>query len=333
MSEPTKVSISTHEEAYALVERALAGEFENELLDIDFTGDWSTLMIKVSGENYHATLNGRLVRALSELQTQLNRLYANAAYGKSAKALSNEEREEIELVFQVSDGSTNVLADLGTWATSIADTAIDKMTGTEIAVVVVGLALVWAGSRAIQQHNERKQQETEQEHDSRRHEATLKAENERHEKLVGQMAASNETVRMALQERSQFESNVLRSTPTAESVEISGRQFSRDEIEEASRTERQTTELTRRDGVYYVNGIVTKAEGFNVSLEDVHGAAFRADLTRGKLDEEELEDLWSALRDATPASLKVAARVRDDAIVSATIIGMADQVPSPHDPH
>lgn len=330
MAETQTVTISSHEDAYALVERALSGELENELLDIDFAGDWSTLRIKVEGENYHASLNGRLVRTLSDLQTQLNRLYAHAAYGKSAKALSNDEREEIELIFQVSEGSTDIWADLGTWATSIADTAIDKMTGTEIVIVVLGMGLIWAGSRALQQHNERKQQESDQEQESRRHEATLRAETERHERLIEQMASQNETVRMALHERAQFEHNVLKATPTADSVDIGGRKFGRAEIEDASRSERQTTELRRRDGIYYVSGIVTKAEGFNVSLEDAEGTAFRAELSRGKLDEEELEDLWSALRDSTPINLQLTARVRDDAIFSATIIGMAEPLHPSH---
>ncbi|MDR5897932.1 hypothetical protein QC823_02870 [Halomonas vilamensis] len=326
MNEPTNVKIASHDDAYELIEQALKGELEDKLLDIDFAGDWSTLRIKVSGEQYHASLNGRLVRTLGELQTQLNRLYAHAAYGKSAKALSNDEREEIELVFQVSEGSTDIWADLGSWGTSIADTAIDKMTGTEIVIVVLGMGLIWAGSKALSERNTRKEKESDNAHEASQHEASLAAENERHERLIEQMAAQNETIRMALHERSKFDHSVLRATPTADSVQISGREFDRTDIEDASRSERQTTELTRRDGFYYVQGIVTKADGFNVSLVDNEDAALRAELHRGRLNDDDLEDLWTALRDATPIHLKLTARVREDAVLSATIIGLAEEV-------
>lgn len=322
MSDTEKLKITSREGAFEAIEKALEGVWDDQLLDIDIQGEWSTISILIKGDNYHATLNGRLIKALADLQTQLNRIYANAVYGKSAKALSNEEREEIELVFQVSESSSLIEVELGEWLTKLGEAGIEKMTGTDIVFVVIGLAVIWGGDKAYRSYNDRKQNETNQEHETARRAQDSQAETERHNKLIDQLAMQNETVQMALKERGQLDNSVLKATPTAESVDINGQHYSRDEIVEANRSERQSTELERIDGIYYVTNIGSRGDSFSVSLVDEHGASFRADLTKDKLKPDELDELWQAVRDDTLADLKLTARTRQGAITSATLIGL-----------
>lgn len=322
MSEKENIVISTREEAFDLIENALKGVNEDRLLDIDIEGDWSKIRILIKGENYQASLNGRLIKALAELQTQLNRIYAHAVYGKSAKALSNEEREEIELTFQISKGSSIIEINLGDWLGKLGEAGLDKMTGTEIVVVVLGLAVIWGGLKAQKVYTDSKQHEKDQEHETARVSKAHEEETKRQELLIEQMAKQNETIQMALKERSQMDNNIIKAAPTAESIDINGHVYDRSDIQDANRSERQSTDPKRLDDLFYVTGIVTKPEGFTVSLVDEEGSSFRAELAKDKLKPAELESLWQALRDDISADLKLIVRIRLGVISSATIIGM-----------
>ncbi|MDH2293185.1 hypothetical protein [Cobetia sp. 1AS1] len=322
MSEKEQLIINSREEAFDLIEKALDGVKEDKIIDLDIKGDWSKITILIKGDNYQASLNGRLIKALSELQTQLNRIYANALYGKSAKALSNDEREEIELIFQVSKGSSLIEIDLGNWLEKLSEAGIEKMTGTEIVIVVLGLAVVWGGSKAFNAYNTRKQNETDQQHATELAIKSQEEETKRQAALITALGESNETIRLAIKEKSQMDSNILKATPTADSVEINEKIYNRSDIEEANRSERQSTELDRQDDFYHIAGIATKPEGFTVTLSDKQGASIRAELAKDKLKPDELDELWEALRDDEPIFIKLTVRTRLGAINSATMIGM-----------
>ncbi len=322
MSEKEQLIINSREEAFDLIEKALDGVKEDKIIDLDIKGDWSKITILIKGDNYQASLNGRLIKALSELQTQLNRIYANALYGKSAKALSNDEREEIELIFQVSKGSSLIEIDLGNWLEKLSEAGIEKMTGTEIVIVVLGLAVVWGGSKAFNAYNTRKQNETDQQHATELAIKSQEEETKRQAALITALGESNETIRLAIKEKSQMDSNILKATPTADSVEINEKLYNRSDIEEANRSERQSTELDRQDDFYHIAGIATKPEGFTVTLSDKQGASIRAELAKDKLKPDELDELWEALRDDEPIFIKLTVRTRLGAINSATMIGM-----------
>lgn len=313
----TKV-VSSSEEAYALIQQALDGLLDEELVDLDIQGEWSTIRIRITGDNYHASLNGRLVRALADLQTQLNRLYAKAIYGKSAKALSNDERDEIELVFEVSEGSSLIEVNLGDWLEKLSLAGVEKMTGTELVVAVLGIGVIYGCVKGYKMYSDRMEKKESNDVEL----ARIEAQTKQHEQLMTVMSQQNETIQLAVQERKQFDDNVLKSVPSADSVQINERMYSKEEIAEANRSERKVCDISRIDGKYMVNSIAAKGDGFVVALESPNRPEFKASLTKDKLADIEIDKLWTAERDGTLIDLKLTARARQGVISSATLIGL-----------
>lgn len=315
--------VSSPDEAYELIQQALDGLLEEELVELDIQGEWSKIRIRITGDNYHASLNGRLVRALADLQTQLNRLYANAIYGKSAKALSNEERDEIELIFEVSEGSSLIEVNLGDWLEKLSQAGLEKMTGTEMVVCALGIGVIYGCYKGYKIYSERMEKKESNDVDL----ARIDAQTKQHEQLITMMSKQNDTIRLAVQERKQFDDNVLKSVPTADSVEINERTYSKDEIAEANRSERKSGDVTRIDGKYIVTSIATKGDGFIISLENSTSPAFKASVSKDKFFDYEIDELWAAERDGTLIDLKLTARSRQGVISSASLIGLLPSKP------
>ena len=136
-------SISSEEEAWFALARLL--DEDEELGPIEFDG-WPVIALKFEGERYSASLPSGLMRQISDIQGAFNRCYARVAYDKDARGIRHAERDELELVFEVSEGSTELKAD----ATGLLDRLGDAMkkpsTARTAALTLVVLALIVAGS-------------------------------------------------------------------------------------------------------------------------------------------------------------------------------------------
>lgn len=101
-------TISTVEEALAYIQ---SEHPEDEAIAIG--GVLAAFHAHIDGKNYHTSVPAGLARGLWELQEELYRAVAFALYGEeSYKRLTEEQKEKFELVFQVSEGSSDLLAPL-----------------------------------------------------------------------------------------------------------------------------------------------------------------------------------------------------------------------------
>lgn len=304
--------VAIHDENVALdyIRSALDGAYNDEIIQLEFT-DWPKFEITIRGDRYNSTLTTTLMKALVELQSHLNRIYAEVIYGKSAKALTNEEREALEIVYKVEQGSSQVVADLAGFFTELGKNAMEKMTGKQVVTTVLGVAALFTASSGYNSYLTNGAKSVEEQN---RHEITLRLV-EQQPKLLQIQSDHQATY-----------TNILKSVADAEEVELNQTVMSQAQIEEITRSERQQTELKRLDAEYLISSLKVKNDRYRIEItrtSDDH--TFATDLFKGHLNMTEMDTIMKAFTSEIPIRLNVVGRVKGDAISIANIVGINNE--------
>lgn len=303
----TAISIGNETSAWEYIKEALEGKYDNEVVELDFE-NWPLFHINIKGDRYNSTITASLMKSLVELQSHLNRVYAEVVYGKSAKSLTAEERAALEIVFKVEQGSSNVVADLSGFFAELGKSAMEKMTGKQVVTVVLGAAAIWGASSAFSSYLQ-DQQKTQAEQN--RHEITKKLL-EQQPKLL---QIQNEQVATF--------TNILKSVPDAQQVQFDQTVITNDEMGIITRSERQASELKRLDGEYLISSLKIKPDSYKIEvLRASDGKAIQTELYKGHLSLDEMDTIVKAFTTEKYISLNVVGRVKGDVINSATIVGV-----------
>lgn len=138
--------ISSESQAWRALERLVDGD--EDLGSIQFNG-WPDVALKFKGDRYSASLPSGLMRQVSEIQSAVNRCYGRAAYQGDARSIKHAERDELELVFEVREGSTELKADATGLLNRLGD-AMNKPSTQKLAgLTLVILAIILTGGTVI----------------------------------------------------------------------------------------------------------------------------------------------------------------------------------------
>lgn len=312
----TEILIHNEPEALAILQRALNGEFDNDVINIDFD-NWPAISFKITGDRYNSSITSSMMKSLLELQVHLNKVYAEILYGSNnSRLLTEEDRRLIEIVYTVEQGSSELFADLSGFFGELAKAAIDKMDAKHLVISIVGVAaIVGAGSGLTSYiaHAETTQREANR--------ATLETA------LIEQnnrLAAIQQQTALAL-------ANVVRSVPDATSVQVNQlHDFNTEDIRELNTTERAKTDPNRIDGPYLVTSVKSRDDKWRVELigqGEANQYQFTADLPKRLPHSQVTIDALSVgLARGTTVNLSVLGRVRGDIVTVANIIGLHNQM-------
>ena len=138
-----KITITNEAQAWDLLSRATTDGMPDDV-ELVFDG-WPTFKMGVQGKDWHSTVPTRVMSPLLDVQKDINRAYANVRYGAGdTRKLKDEERDELEVVVKVSEGSSLYDAELWKQFSTIAEAAVGRMNGTETTITVLGLAMLVA---------------------------------------------------------------------------------------------------------------------------------------------------------------------------------------------
>ena len=138
----TPFVVSSEALAWKALERLVDGD-EN-LGPIHFEG-WPSISLKVQGDRYSASLPSGLMRQVSEIQAVINRSYGRAAYQGDGRSVKHSERDEIELVYEIREGSTEIKADATGLLNRLGDAIAKPSTQKVAGITLVVLALILTG--------------------------------------------------------------------------------------------------------------------------------------------------------------------------------------------
>lgn len=134
-----QIVIHNEQEAFDALELALANDIK-ETASIKFEG-WPTFKLTIQGEDFHGTIPTRIMPPILELQKEIYRIYCREKYQtENTRNLTKEERDQLELVVEVKEGSTEFIAALTNSLNGII--VGTGMTGPQAIVLIVSIGIL-----------------------------------------------------------------------------------------------------------------------------------------------------------------------------------------------
>lgn len=307
MPDVVELVIRSEDEAIACLHQALEGGFDNLSVLIKFDG-WPSLAIDVEGNRYHSSLPTGMIKALVDYQAAINRAYASIAYGKSAKSLTEEDRKEVELVFNVQEGSTDTQAPLWEVLTKLGEKAIDRMTGKHLVITVLGAALIGCATYGSVHWMDTQ--------------AAMVADAAKKD-MVEKILAQNEHLAQMQADVSKAAMSLVKGAYDAERLSYGDVVLTKPQIEALNQRGREAAAVHRIDGPYEVVQLKRLEDKWRVVLYSERTGQVQTDLYRGQNAIQCIEELSTAFAKSSTVELLVLGRYKAGALQSANILGSA----------
>ncbi|MBL8423974.1 MAG: hypothetical protein JNK06_10825 [Candidatus Accumulibacter phosphatis] len=292
-------SLRSEKDAWTLLEWLL-NDPENST-QVEFDG-WPIISMKIEGERYAATLPTGLMRQVSEIQGVINRCYGRAAYQRDARSVKQSERDGIELIFEVSEGSTELKAD----ATGLLDRLGDAMkkpsTANKAAITIVALALIISGSIVLSSLSDHR----------------LAIEEKRLELLAKAIERAPD-LKDATPEFQKVYRDIVASASDADQITVGTSSLPMTEISAIAGAQRATGQRIDIAGLYKVDAIRRFSKHCLVDVILPSGEKIRARIVFDRFPEADISAVLMAVAKNTPIKLSVTAMKHKDGYSSARI--------------
>lgn len=317
--------IQNEAQAWELLRDAVGGRLDSDEFDLKFD-NWPVLNIKFKGDQFNSSLTTKIMEGFIALQGDINRAYAKVKHGiPNANLLSVDEKKALEILVKVSPGSSDTSVNLQQTLETFVKEAVKTMKPIHIATIALGAGLMWAGTSCwnsyLDHQVEIKKLEIEafaDEQETERMDIMRKAIDSRHE------------LEVVREDSVDFYNKVLKSAATAESVQITDREISQEEVKVLVKNTRTKPDEVRLDGacrVLAVNSSV--ATGFSVKVRHIDsGREFKAELNEDFLARKEKFKtlIQQAEWGKKPVVLNLNCREKRGEITQATIIGVEEYI-------
>lgn len=139
------INISNEEQALDLLNQIKKGlDVENTSITFD---NWPKVVITLKGKNFDGSIPTRIMPPILKLQKEINHIYAKVKYGiDSDKNLTQQDRQDAELVVKIEKGSSIFEVDLGIVLNNVINQIVGKMTTTEIMTIVLGAGFIYTAN-------------------------------------------------------------------------------------------------------------------------------------------------------------------------------------------
>lgn len=227
-TEKTKIVIDSEEKAWEVLQYVNEASDDLEELELVFEG-WPTLQITVKSPQHQASLTAQNMAGLIELQKTIYRSYSQMLHASnSMRHLSKVERKQLEIVFAIEHGSSDIKAILEDQLAIIVTKVAEKMEPKHVIGTVVAAGLLWAGTSCwsswLQYQKDVQQSQVKKEEsmaliEERKFESQQDTERM---KIMASIAMNNQTVARVQQESEQMYHEVIKKTAGADTVSVAG---------------------------------------------------------------------------------------------------------------
>ncbi len=244
------------------------------------TPNWARLSVHYEGLRQPSSLTPAMMEAMLALQSAIYRSFAIVKYNdERASVLSDKDKQAVEIVVNVSDGSTGIEVDGTSIANHIIDAVGSKMSGTEVLTCAVlaiilffgaqGLKLVLAHRKAVRVREiEREERSTERLEEVRRTVALSREETRRLE-IVETIVSRNKGAASIEREVGKAVEATLKSASEVAHTSIQGLEITGPVAEDLISAPRSSAESIILDGVYRILSVDgSQEEDFRARLEN-----------------------------------------------------------------
>lgn len=327
------ISIKTEADAFEVIELFLKGaKFPG---GIELEG-WPKLKVRLVGEKFESSITPSVMKSFIELQNLVYKSYAIAQYNTDdTRKLSKEERDELEIEVKVEEGSSIFEVDFQAVLLKFAEKAAETMSPELIAVTVLGLGVLWAGKASFSNYlNYRKDvRMAEVKSEEQREMLSTIKENSKEEtertRLLTQLLVSQPALEAVSRQAYDARTEMLKGFSTAEQATVSEITITQDVAQELVTSARRKATEKRMDGYYRIVRVdSSNPEEFKVKVRRHRsGVEFEAVVEDSTLDSEKKDVLQYAEWERTTVYLHINAKVLDDDIKQAVVIGVERKDP------
>lgn len=323
-----KTLIKSEDDAYRFLENYLAG---NVTADEVVLKGWPKLVITVRGEKFQQSITPSAMKGFLALQDMIYRSYAEVRYGvPDARKLRREEREELELVVRVEEGSSTFEINLQELLTKLIEIVGPKMDPIHFIVIALGLGVLWAGQSSLRLFlqyrvkERRVQLKHEQEIAELNNQRFMSEQETERAKIIASLVDREPILDNASRKDHDAKAELLRRLSTADSIEMQDIEMEGHVAHELTKNARRKSEEVRLDGRYRIERVdSTSPSAFKVRVLRIGSdpeVRFDAVVQDSDLTQPNKKKLQEAEWNRKPVELKINAKSLDDAISSAVIV-------------
>lgn len=313
------ISIATTEQALAFIESQSSGGAPCP--PVSFSGELAEIKILIQGSRYHGTLPGDLSKGLWELQEAIYKAAAYALNGPDgSRRLTTEQRQGFELVFEIREGSTDIVAKLEEFLHRIADGLTDMSDANKsltLVLIAVVLTTGYGASTVVEGSSAAKIDEI-------KAGALIATEQEKTKQfqILADALSANSVGQRFAQASDEGARAVIRGAPDATSVSIGRVKFSSSEIHEINqRAPKVKSEALVIQEDFSIFGAETRhGSSTRYTLGRRDGSEFSVTVNHDDFMQGDLDRLWAAARDRKGIKLEVNLTLNRGAIRSAQIV-------------
>lgn len=314
----TVLTIGSEDDAWDTLKSAIKGNLELDHLDFEFT-DWPVLNIKLKGEKFQASITPKVMEGFIALQKDIYRAFAKLRYNDANHRLTNEEKESLEIIVKVEQGSSDLFASLKGAIEVFAKEAANKMESKHIVTVVLGAALMWTSHAAWNSYLD--QQVKIKSMDVQTYSSTQETERM---KVLRDIVKDKPVLQVVQENSEETYDKILRTAVSADSIQIGSEVIKKEEVKQLIKSTRKAPVETRLDGACQIRKVDSSKLGvFVVEVTFLpDGRVFKAEVKEEFLATR--DKFKGLIRDAEwekkPVKLTMNCREKNGEVVDAVIL-------------
>lgn len=308
--------IRSEADAWAALEAAMSGDANFDATNVRFEG-WPVFSMDAQGRDWHSSVPTRIMPPLLEVQRDINRAFAQAQYSEfNLRRLREDDRDELEVVVRVEEGSSLFSADLSAQLNKIAGAVFGRMNGTQATISVLGIALAISApvmyKSWLHERQAEKQMSTQVE--------LSKQETERM-RVFGAAMKRQPEIAAVKDDVIETSNKMLKATRPGDTMSMRGVPVTAEEARELVQPEHERAKDMELNGRFRIIGNRTdKGSGFRITVRrESDGMQFSADVPQ-ELDWDGKQAIQHAEWTKSPVVLAVDAEMLHDKIARAVVI-------------
>lgn len=292
----TVIHIESEDDAWSALEGLLSDRIDAEDAVLDFgNAEWAKFHLNFKGDVFQQTVTASMMRGMVEYKFAFYRVAALFIKNNpNINRLTDQEKDDLELVFKVEKGSSELNADAAEQLKHVFGKCVDKMSGKQLLIAGIVFSILFFGSPQVANYLnndvEKTRIETSFKEESARIEAAVKQQeifsaerrdylqalkdliddNKRKTELLEKAYKDSETARHVGDLNREAVEEILRNSGKADEVTIQNTTLQRGLIKEITRSQRSRSKDVEIKDKFMVLGVESEDdENFTVRLERI----------------------------------------------------------------
>ncbi len=335
MPEASAIRVESEDEGWAYLRQALAGELPKDLVPVVAFKGWPHVEVYLPDTPIEGSISPQMMRALIELQDSIYRAHSAVTGGKPTARLSRAERERLEFRVEVKGGSSKYEIDLTKIFETLGTASIGKMTGTELIITILGLAVIFGSTAVLLSYLKGRATTKQEELRAKGQEQvlsafqTLAAEDTKRMEVMANAMQRVPALRAAQEVADEARHELLKAIADESRAVVNGVEIDGEVANDLVKNVRRRSEDITVSGTYRVARVdTTVPDGFRVALRDVTSQEeITASLQDALISDEHRRKIREAEWAKKPVRVDLKARRRRNGIADAVVLDVQDVPP------